>query len=129
MTDPITTLGLAKSASVIVKEALDYARQSKNSDLAEKLVDAYRDIVELDDTNRQLKRDNEKLKEEITELKRKPEMAAKLIYEPHSSGYMVKEDNGSREGPYCTTCWDVEGRLVRLKNMFPGWQCIYCAKR
>jgi hypothetical protein len=58
MPDPITTLGLAKSASDIVKQALEFERESRNAALAEKLIDAYRDIVELDDTNRQLRREN-----------------------------------------------------------------------
>jgi len=38
MPDPITTLGLAKTTSDIIKNALDFAREQKNTDLAEKLV-------------------------------------------------------------------------------------------
>jgi hypothetical protein len=37
---------------------LEFERESRNAALAEKLIDAYRDIVELDDTNRQLRREN-----------------------------------------------------------------------
>jgi hypothetical protein len=116
MPDPITTLGLAKSASDIVKQALEFARESRNAALAEKLIDAYRDIVELDDTNRQLKRENTEQQTTITELKRRPEIAAKLRHGKPDFGpgsYFLKKDDGGEDGPYCTTCWDVNGLLVR----------------
>ncbi len=127
MAEPITTLGLAKSASDIVKQALDYARESKNSDLAEKLIDAYRDIVELDESNHQLRRENEQLKDEISELKKTPDIQAKLRYDK-SGAYFLKQDDAGEDGPYCTVCWDVDRRLVRKnENLTFTFVCDYCA--
>lgn len=126
MPDPITTLGLAKSPSDIVKQALEFARESRNAALAEKLIDAYRDIVELDDTNRQLKRrENVELQTTIAELKRRPEIASKLRHDIKSNGYYWKLDDFKEEGPFCTVCWDTDGRLVRLTCTFPGYYCLY----
>lgn len=116
MPDPITTLGLAKTTKDIFKEALSFAREAKNSDLALKLIDAYQDILELDDTVRQLKRVNEDLEDEIVKLKQRPEIAAKLRHTKVDFGpgsYFLKNDDGSEDGPYCTTCWDVNDILVR----------------
>jgi hypothetical protein len=129
MPDPITTLGLAKSASDIVKQALEFARESRNAALAEKLIDAYRDIVELDDTNRQLKRENVELQTTIAELKRRPEIAEKLRFDGMTNGYYKKLDDGKEEGPFCRVCWDVDGRLVRLADTSLGSRCLYCVPR
>jgi hypothetical protein len=56
MPEPITTLGLAKTTSDIIKNALDFAREQKNTNLAEKLVDLYRDFVPLMETNQELRK-------------------------------------------------------------------------
>ena len=47
MPDPITTLGLAKTTSDIIKDALDFARKAKNTELAGKLIDLYQNFVRL----------------------------------------------------------------------------------
>jgi len=129
MPEPFTTLGLAKSASDIVKEALEFARASKNADLAEKLIDAYRNIVELDDSNRQLKRENEKLQDKIAELEKRPELASKLRYDPTDVGSYFLSKDGKEDGPFCPVCWDVDSRLVRQYRSGmsgKGVSCAYC---
>jgi hypothetical protein len=78
MPDPITALGLAKTTSDIIKDALDFARKAKNSELAEKLVDLYGNFIELSDTNQQLRSEIQELKVEIAEFKKRPDIAAKL---------------------------------------------------
>ena len=125
MPDPITTLGLAKTTSEIIKNALEFAREQKNTDLAEKLIDLYRDFVGLVETNQDLRNDNQQLKTEIAELRKRPDIAAKLRHVAASGSYYLKQDDGKEEGPYCTVCWDVDGRLVRQTRMGLQTTCQY----
>jgi hypothetical protein len=129
MPDPLTTLGLAKTTTELVKEATALARATKNTDLAEKLIDLYGNVVELTDTNQQLRAEVHALKTEIAELKRRPEIAAKLRHDVMTNGYFKMLDDGEEEGPFCTVCWDADGRLIRLINTFPGHSCGYCRAR
>jgi hypothetical protein len=130
MPDPITTLGLAKTATELVKEATALARATKNTDLAEKLIDVYQNVVELTDTNQQLRTEVQALKSEVAELKRRPEVASRLRYDNHAYGsyYLKSVDGRNEDGPFCTVCWDVDGRLVRQYRTGPqSFMCDYCA--
>jgi hypothetical protein len=127
MPDPITTLGLAKTTTQLVKEATQLARAAKNTDLAEKLIDVYQNIVELIDTNQQLRGEIQDLKTEIAELKRQPEIASRLRYDAKAASYFLRKDCGAEEGPFCSLCWDVDGKLVREYHSSSGSSCAYCA--
>jgi hypothetical protein len=127
MPDPITTLGLAKTTSEIIKNALDFAREQKNTDLAEKLIDLYRDFVLLVETNQDLRNEVQQL---VADLKKRPDIAAKLRPVLAGGSYYLKQDDGKEDGPFCTVCWDVDGRLVRQSKP-NGMQliCQYCIRR
>jgi hypothetical protein len=126
MPDPITTLGLAKTTTTLVKEATALARAAKNTDVAEKLIDVYQNIVELTDTNQQLRAEVQELKNEITALKRRPEIESKLRFDENAY-YLTKEDK--EDGPFCSVCWDIDGKLVRLTQAKYTYlpECAYCA--
>jgi hypothetical protein len=117
MPEPFTTLGLAKTASEVFKEAMSFAREAKNIELSTKLVDLYRDFLELVETNQQLRG-------EIADLKKRPDIAAKLRHLKADGSYYLRQDDGKEDGPFCTTCWDVDGRLVH-QTKSPG-EPIYC---
>jgi hypothetical protein len=129
MPDPITTLGLAKTTSDIIKNALDFAREQKNTDLAQKLIDLYRDFILLVDTNQELRTENQQLKTEIADLTKRPDIAAKLRHVFASGSYYLKQDDGKEDGPFCTVCWDVDGRLVRQSHVGMQTICQYCIRR
>ncbi len=128
MPEPITILGLAKTTTDLVKEATDLARATKNTDLAEKLIDVYRNVVELTDTNQQLRAQVQDQKNEIVELKRESDVRTKLKYDKDHSAYFLMQDDSTQDGPFCTVCWDVDGKLVRETPNSMGliW-CPYCA--
>jgi hypothetical protein len=110
MPDPITTLGLAKTTSEIIKNALEFAREQKNTDLAEKLIDLYRDFVGLVETNQELRYDNQELKTQIAELRKRPDIAERLRSDFGNGSYYLRKDDGEEDGPFCSVCWDVYGR-------------------
>ena len=129
MPDPITTLGLGKTTTDIIKETLDFARRAKNSELAEKLIDLYQNFVQLSESNQQLKNEVHELRGEITALNKRPEIAAKLKHVLSSGSYFLKETDGTETGPFCSVCWDVDGRLVRQSKFGMQTICQYCVRR
>jgi seryl-tRNA synthetase len=126
MPEPITILGLAKTTSDIIKAALDFAKKAKNTELAEKLIDLYQNFIQLSETNQELRSEIQELKGEIAELKKRPDIAAKLRPESSSGSYYLKEDDGEESGPFCSVCWDVDGRLVRQSMIGLQTICQYC---
>ena len=129
MPEPITTLGLAKTTSDIIKAALDFAKNAKNTELAEKLIDLYQDFVELAETNQQLRGEAQELRGEIAELKKRPDIAARLRPAFESGSYYLKQDDGEEDGPFCSVCWDVDGKLVRQALVGVQTICQYCSRR
>jgi len=104
MPDPITTLGLAKTTSDIIKNALDFAREQKNTDLAEKLVDLYRDFVLLMETNQELRNEVQQLKTDL-QVKAAMSFEAPVYYQ-----------EGDRT-PYCPTCFEKDRRAIHLGTL------------
>jgi hypothetical protein len=117
MPEPITTLGLAKTTSDIIKNALDFAREQKNTDLAEKLVDLYRDFVVLMETNQELRNEVQQLKSALN-LRAAMTFKAPLYYQ-----------EGDRT-PYCPSCFENNNRAIHLVcyDMGKGerWFCKVC---
>ncbi|MFZ0769991.1 MAG: hypothetical protein WCA49_05900 [Candidatus Sulfotelmatobacter sp.] len=117
MPDPITTLGLTKTASEVVKEAMEFARNAKNTQLAEKLVDLYRDMMSMAEANQELRK-------EIEELKGHAEVASRLRFDFEDGSYFLR-DGQNEDGPFCGTCWDIDNKLVR-KSATGGYGLIVC---
>jgi len=117
MTDPITVLGLTKKTSDIIKDALDFARETKNTDLAQKLIDLYRDFVDLADANQELKNEIQRLQSQIR-LKGAMVFKAPFYYQEGDST------------PFCPKCYETGDRAVHLVSWDAGrgdhWFCTVC---
>lgn len=59
-----------------------------------------------EEKNRQLKRQIEKLADSQA-------VTASLVF--GDEVYLRKKEDGTFEGPFCPACWDIDGKLVRLK--------------
>jgi len=89
-----------------VKEAVKLSQQVNNVDLYRKLVDLQLEVMELTE---QLKLKNES----IAELKKIQSMREKLKC-INSAYYEVDKDGQPFDGPFCTKCLDVDGKICRL---------------
>lgn len=89
------------------------ARNAKNATLAEKLIDLYADHLALVEANQKLLQQAEELRRDIEESKKIPDITARLEHVMAQNAYYVNNAE-RRDGPYCTTCWDVDRKLVRL---------------
>ena len=117
MPDPITTLGLTKTASAVVKEAMEFARNAKNTQLAEKLVDLYRDMISMAEANQELRK-------EIEVLKVRTGVAGRLRFDSEDGSYFLRNEQ-NEDGPFCGTCWDIDNRLVR-KSATGAYGMVIC---
>ena len=72
--------------------------------------------------------ENQVLKQKIKELKDIENIKEKLIYT--NNCYFVQKDNGRMDGPFCSTCWDKDNKLIRMASV-PGlyhksYSCNVC---
>ena len=45
-------------------------------------------------------------------MKERLKIKEKLI--PENNAYWLKGENDSKDGPFCTRCWDKDNKLIRL---------------
>ena len=107
------------SMSIIdnVKDLAKLAQEFGKIELYQKAVDLMSQVTEL-------AHENFELKHELADLKQRNEIGGSLLFVRNV--YWRKID-GKMEGPFCSCCWDAEGKLMRLQQrpMF-GPTCPIC---
>ena len=109
----------------ILDNAEDVAKavhEINNLDLYQRVLNLHSDIIELVE-------ENNRLRMEIGELKKKVEIKGKLkpIMNKDLIYYLISDRGDPDEGPFCPTCWDVDGKLVRVFPYGDGTHtCNYC---
>lgn len=78
----------------------------KDPDLKIKINDLYGE-------NLTLKRENFDLKDKIKKLNEELDITSSLITEGNHYYLMMKD---KKDGPFCTKCWDVDRKLVRIHD-------------
>lgn len=101
-----------------VKDAVKLVQQLDNIDLMRKMMDVQTDAMRLFEENDQLKREIGRLQEAL-------KVKGQLFFEKNVR--WLKKEDGSREGPYCSRCWDVDQKLIRiLRHPSGGSACPEC---
>lgn len=100
-----------KTAAKVAQEAGKIELYDQIHEVSEKLLDQQKRLFELEEENKNLK---EKLK-----------IKGSLI--PEGNFYWLIEDE-KKDGPFCTKCWDSDGKLLRLHGQGPsgGLKCPNC---
>ena len=92
-------------------------KKLKDPQLMEQVVNLQTSVLELQERVRELEKENEK-------LKRRQAISGSLVVE---HGVYFTEKSQKKDGPFCTRCWDVESKLVRLIIMQNNWAtCPEC---
>ena len=102
-----------------IKDGVEVARKADNIEVMKQLLDAQREALDLFEENRALK-------DRIRELEEKQKLQGSLKFRDNQ---YWREDGETSEGPFCTTCWDVENRLVRMRQgtrSGTGREFFYC---
>jgi hypothetical protein len=61
---------------------------------------------------------NQQLREKITTLKEAQSVRDSLVF--GDEVYVRRKGDGTFDGPFCPACWDIDGKLVRLKLDYIG---------
>jgi len=83
----------------------------------QQILDAQQKLLEMQKRIEELESENKKLKEELG-------VKGKLV--PEGNLYWLEND-GKRDGPFCTRCWDDEKKTIRLHTHSVSRR-LYCPK-
>ena len=97
------------------KDAVQLVQKIDNIELYRKILDLQADALKMVE-------ENGKLRDRIKELEAAFVIKDTLVFEDNH--YFVVKD-GTKDGPYCTLCWDKELNLVRKhKDSHDYWWCL-----
>lgn len=99
-----------------VKKALTIANKLKNVELKEVILDLREQMIELREENLTLK---EQLKEK---------QQYNMVFDKDKYWNILSD--GTKDGPYCSACWDGNGKAVRMhEDMFLDFVCPVCTQK
>jgi hypothetical protein len=115
--------GGASTLFKTLKDGANAIREAKNLELYERMLAVYGDVMEVVEQNRRLVEENRALQEEL-------KIRGQLQFDEGFHCYWRMEDS-KRDGPYCSVCWDVDSKLVRMRSYRGqigniGYTCDYC---
>ena len=88
-----------------IKEVVSLIQKTGNIEQVSQLLDVQKEALELLEQNG-------KLRKQVSELEDQIKIKGEVKIE--GGVYYRYPEEGEREGPYCTRCYDVKGLLVRL---------------
>lgn len=103
----------------VIKDAAKVAKEAGNIDL-------YAKILEVQEKAMDLQNENDRLKKEIETLKNNRETNDALVFRDNE--YYLNKDE-EEDGPFCSTCWDGNDKLIRLHEGMYGNICPICIKK
>ena len=115
--------GGASAVFKTIKEGANAIREAKNLELYERMLAVYGDVMELVEKNRELYEENLLLREKFSTKE-------KLSFD--SERYWLNKE-GQKDGPFCSTCWDIDSKLVRMRAYRDqrgalDYICEYCSR-
>ena len=115
--------GTASGIFKTIKEGANAIREAKNLELYERMLAVYGDVMELVEKNHELLEENRALKEQL-KTKQQLDFDGKRYW---------TTDEDKKDGPFCSTCWDVDHKLVRMRSWrteagHTDYTCDYCAR-
>ena len=100
-----------------IKDCLSLAQKTDNIPLAEKLIDAQKQIFDLMEENRELK-------EKLREAKETDRIAEKVVR--HKDSFITLKDDPDKK-VFCYCCWDKERKLIQVQvGQYATYQCQAC---
>jgi hypothetical protein len=103
-----------------VKEIATLIQKYQDQELYQKIVDLRDEVFELRESNLELK-------EQVRKLTERQNLQDQLVRE--GNDYYRQHPNKGKLGPYCSTCWDADGKLIHLTDMGGYTHCFICASR
>jgi hypothetical protein len=119
-------MGVIETASDLAKPA----QKLGNIEVYEGVISLQSQVMELIGANMSLREEMQPLKAELRKLNDKTEITKSLKHQNNNYYTVVA---GKEDGPFCTVCWDVDQRLVRMFGyQVPvggtRYRCDYCSR-
>lgn len=97
--------GVLMGAYEAIKDAVSMIQKTDNIELYRTILDVQKECLDLLEENRILK-------EQVRLLQDNKDIQERLLVKGHC--YYMPKENGSLDGPFCTTCWDKDRKLIRM---------------
>jgi len=98
-----------------LKVLFELARNANDANLSAKISAATAELqgklLEVQIQAQALIDENRDLKDQLRRLQSEADLRSRVIFEGGPQWYV--RDDGIKEGPYCTSCWGLDGKLVR----------------
>jgi hypothetical protein len=128
--EPITAISTAIAS---IKTAMEIAQLFKTSDLkfaeAEfklKIADIINALADAKISIAEFKEIINEKDSQISELKKKNEDKSSIQFYENYGIYIEKDNSGKIIGNFCTRCFDVETKKIRLNERDAGFSCFNC---
>ena len=126
--EPISMAAVGTALKAVVNVAKGVDKSELRAELQGAIIDLQERIFELHSDVGALIDENRGLKDEIASLNEAMAISSELTV--RENAYFRGSSSGQEEGPFCTRCWDVDSRLVRLHEYGrSGTICPNCDKR
>jgi hypothetical protein len=99
------------------------AEKIKNAELNEKLMEFHGVILDLQGKMSELQINNEALRDEARALREQIALRGSFVFD--AGDYWLDGEQG-RIGPFCSRCFDVDGKAVRMHPGHAGYFCPEC---
>jgi regulator of replication initiation timing len=100
------------------KDVITLVQKADNLELVKQVLALQSDIMKMMDENRALKDEARTLKDQL-------HIKEKLVF--RDNRYWLPKDDGTEDGPFCSTCHDTQRQLVRLHELgIGGHMCPAC---
>lgn len=105
---------MISDAISILDKLVELGKKLKNKKLNEEIMTLQNYMMSIQQRIITLERENHQLKEKLLEKENK-----NIIFE--KGAYFELKQDGTKEGPFCSGCWDKDKKLIRLKETRVGW--------
>lgn len=103
-----------------VKDIATLVQKADNIELNHKIIELQAQILGVLD-------ENHSVKSEVRALRERLEFQGSLEFRENM--YWRRSANGQEEGPFCSRCWDVDTKAVRLQKLRDGTKFCPGCKR
>ncbi len=87
-------------------------------------IEQYRQILEVQNQLLVMQKRLMDLEKENSELREKLRIQDEIVFE--NNVYWLKTKRGSKEGPFCSRCWDGKEKLIHMHKDGDSWFCPAC---
>ena len=102
-----------------LKTVRDVAQRMHDAEMSSAVADLTLNSAQLKADAATVREENTRLREEVEQLRRQEDLRSKVQIKDYMY-YLSEPVSGYSRGPFCTRCFDSDGKLIML--MGPGWQ-------